>query len=57
MQLNDDDIREFKEAYEAEFHETISDAEAREMAARVMRIVELIIEPPSSKRDGPCAFS
>ena len=56
MQFTEDDIREFKDAYEAEFHEVISDVEAREMAARVIRIVELIIQPPTSKRDGPCAF-
>ena len=49
MQLTEDDVREFKEAYEAEFREVISDAEAREMAARVMRIIELIIEPLPSK--------
>lgn len=45
MRLTDEDIREFKEAYQAEFHEAISDAEARDMADRVMRIMELITQP------------
>lgn len=54
MRLTDEDIREFKEAYAAEFHENISDAEAREMADRVMRIVEIIVQCPRAVPKRPC---
>lgn len=55
MRLTEEDIREFIEAYEAEFHETIPQAEAAEMADRVMQIIELVFRTRPKKPPGPCA--
>jgi len=38
MKLTHEDIEEFKQIYRDEFGEDLSDAEAHEMASRVMRL-------------------
>jgi hypothetical protein len=45
MQLTDQDVAEFKQAYAEAFGETLNDAEAREMGARVLRLYELLAKP------------
>jgi hypothetical protein len=45
MKLTPDDIAEFKVIYLQEFGEELSDAEANEMASRVMRLYELLARP------------
>ncbi|HEX4826351.1 MAG TPA: hypothetical protein VFV19_18775 [Candidatus Polarisedimenticolaceae bacterium] len=45
MQLTDQDITEFQEAYAEAFGENICAAEAREMASRVLWLYELLRTP------------
>lgn len=46
MRLTDHDIEEFKQVYAREFGGPLSDAEAREMADRVLRLVALVFDTP-----------
>ena len=51
MMLTDDDLRSFIAAYELDFHETISLAEAGEMARRVIALFELLAVDPGQDKD------
>ena len=51
MMLTDDDLRSFIAAYELDFHETISLAEAGEMARRVIALFELLAVGPGQDKD------
>ena len=44
MQLSQEALDEFKEIYKKEFGKEISDADAREMGSRVLRIFKLLHE-------------
>ncbi len=58
MEIDKESLEEFKKIYKEEFGEELTDAEAREMAQRVLRLYELLAgippeggesaEPPSS---------
>lgn len=47
MQLSPTAIQEFKIIYREEFGEDLSDAEAEEMALRVLRLFWILLQPPS----------
>ncbi len=49
QQLSREALDEFKAAYQQEFGEAISDAEAREMAVRLLRFFGVLAKPPESK--------
>ncbi|WP_157081323.1 hypothetical protein [Novosphingobium naphthalenivorans] len=49
MKLTDTDLQEFIAAYEADFGETISVPEAREMAARLLAVFRLLSTDPAPK--------
>ena len=51
MMLTDDDLRSFVAAYELDFHETISLAEAGQMARRVIAFFELLATDPDQDKD------
>ena len=50
MRLSKEALEEFKQIYKEEFGEDLTDAEAEEMATRVMRLYELLSRPLSSER-------
>ena len=45
METTREDIRAFQEAYEADFGETITDEEARELLTRLVVFYERLAEP------------
>ena len=45
MQLSNEAVREFKDLYEKEFDEVLSDDEARARAQSFMRLVLILIRP------------
>jgi len=45
MQLTDEDIREFSELWQQEFHETLSPGEARQYASSLLELYSLIAQP------------
>lgn len=45
MQLNDQDIAEFQEAYRKAFDENVAAPEAREMASRVLQLYDVLSAP------------
>lgn len=52
MRLNREQVEEFKKIYKEEFCEDLTDAEAEEMATRVVRLYELLSRPlPSERKD------
>ena len=52
MILSDRDIQELKRIHQEEFNETLSDAEAREMGARLIQLYEILARPtPGETRD------
>lgn len=51
MLISNDDLRAFMAAYERDFHETISLAEASEMAHRLMAFFELLATDPARSTD------
>jgi hypothetical protein len=51
MKLTDADIQSFITAYQADFGETISPADAREMATRVLAVFRLLATDPASETD------
>ncbi|HWU24658.1 MAG TPA: hypothetical protein VN086_02805 [Candidatus Paceibacterota bacterium] len=53
MRLTDQDIQEFIEAYEADFGETITPAEAREMGTRVLDVMRLLATDPNGGTTAP----
>ncbi len=50
MRLDSAAIEEFKKIYQEEFLEVLSQAEAEEMASRVVRLYELLARPLPSER-------
>jgi len=50
MRLSKEALEEFKQIYKEEFGEDLTDAEAEEMATRVMRLYELLFRPLPSER-------
>jgi len=51
MQLSKQAIREFKSIYKEEFREDISDYEAYELAANLLRLFKIIYRPiPKEKK-------
>ena len=44
MQLSQEDIDEFKAIYKREYGEDISDAEARDMGTRLLRVLKVILD-------------
>lgn len=44
MQLTQEAIDEFKAIYKTEFGEDISDAQAREMGTRLLRVFHILLE-------------
>lgn len=51
MHISDERLKEFQEAYEADFNEEITKEEAREMLSRLTKLYELLIQPlPSDQR-------
>lgn len=53
MQLNDDDIREFKAIWKDEFGEEITDDVAREAASRVLELYRVLARAPRPEPDPP----
>lgn len=53
MQLTDQDVAEFQEAYTEAFGEEITEAEAREMASRVLWLYELLARVPARSAAPP----
>lgn len=54
MQLNIDDVREFATLWEKEFHETLSNGEAKHLATQLMGLYELLVRtPPGGEMDMP----
>lgn len=52
MQLSKEAIEKFKEAYQKDFGEPVSDDEAKEMAVRLLRFVHIIYKPiPEDKKE------
>jgi len=45
MRLSPEAIQEFKKIHQREFGQTLSDAEAREMAERFMNLMEIVCRP------------
>jgi hypothetical protein len=45
MEITPEALKEFKEIYEKEFKETITEAEALEMAQRVLNFFSIILKP------------
>ena len=45
IDLDAEDIAEFKEMWRAEFDEEISDADAQKHARNMIRLAEIVIEP------------
>ncbi len=52
MDLTDEEVQEYKHLHEKEFNETISDAEAREIASRLLLLYELLAQPLPSELSG-----
>lgn len=51
MKLSEKALREFKRAYEQEFKESITDEEAERAAERLVRVIQIILQPlPSELR-------
>ena len=50
MRLSKEQVEEFKQIYKEEFGKGLTDAEAEEMATRVMRLYELLSRPLQSER-------
>lgn len=53
MQLNDDDLREFKAIWEDEFGEEITDDVAREAASRLLELYRVLARAPRPKPETP----
>ena len=53
MMLSDAELEGFIRAYEKDFGETVSSAEAREMAARVLMAFELLATHPDPDTGAP----
>ncbi len=52
MQLSNEAIEKFKEAFQKDFGETIADAEAKQMAVRLLRFMYIIKRPvPEDKKE------
>ena len=45
MKIRDDRLKEFQDAYKADFGEEITIAEAREMLSRLVTLYELLLRP------------
>ena len=45
MRLSQEAIQEFKKIHQQEFGQTLSDAEAREMAERFLNLMEIVCRP------------
>ena len=45
MRLSQEAIAKFKKIHQQEFGETLSDDEAREMAERLIRVMEIVYRP------------
>lgn len=43
--LTDEQIEKLKEAYKKDFKEELGEGEAREMAARLLELYQLLLEP------------
>lgn len=55
-ELSDTAVSEFKEIYAEEFGEELSDADAQEMALRVLRLFQIVLRPsnlPQSRNREP----
>ena len=50
MDITDEDVHEYKLLHEAEFKKSISDAEAREIATRLLVLYEMLAELLPSER-------
>jgi hypothetical protein len=50
MQLDETDIREFKELWEREFGETLSDETSREYASNLLTFFTVLAEPLPSEQ-------
>lgn len=50
MRLDEPDIEEFRRIYNAEFDEFLSPAQAREIAARLINLYELLARPLPSEQ-------
>jgi len=48
MELTDDDIREFADAWREAFHETLTPGEARTEATRLLTFYALLAEGPQT---------
>ena len=45
-QLSHQAIEEFKAIYQEEFHQTLSDDEAQEIGIRLLRLFDILLQPP-----------
>jgi hypothetical protein len=45
MMLSDDDVNEFKQLYEEEFKEAISEGDAQIMASQLIQLYDALAEP------------
>jgi hypothetical protein len=55
MQIERNDLEEFKKLYKAEFGEELSQAEASEIAGNLVSLYELLCEPLPSEKARPQA--
>lgn len=55
MMLSDDDVNEFKQLYEEEFNEQITDADARVMASQLIQLYDALAEPLPGEIPGELA--
>lgn len=53
MRLSSEALREFKEIYQAEFGERLSDTEAEQAGLRLLRLFDLLAR--HARNDGPTA--
>lgn len=51
MQLTQEDLNEFKQIYQKEYGEEISDTEAREMGMRLLRLCKTLLEIATQSAD------
>lgn len=52
MEIDNDTLRAFKEAYFADFGQEISDDEGQEMASRVLELYSLLARPLPGEKEG-----
>ena len=52
MDITDDEVQDYKCLHEQEFHEIISDTQAREIIGRIFLLYDLLCQPLPSEMSG-----